>query len=205
VGAFYCARLDRWALAGLLGGLAAATRNTGVLLLVPLLLLYLYGPAWREPSRERGRPRRRAREPAAPSLPDPARPAVARARPAGLGAFMLYLAISQGDALASVHATQGTWHRYFHFLRGIPRGATAAWNALEQVLSGSDRAMISVPARSEFSDPQRLAVVQMTDFAFLLYAAVACVGVLRRLPLAYGAYSLAALGVAVSARSRSSR
>jgi Mannosyltransferase (PIG-V) len=196
VGAFYCARLERWALAGLLGGLAAATRNTGVLLLVPLVLLYLYGPrgehaVWGERAgwRERLRPRFQVRY-------DVLWLALV---PAGLGAFMLYLAVSQGDALASVHATQGTWHRYFHLLRGIPRGATAAWDGLGQILSGSDRPMIAVPSVSEFSDPNRLAVVQITDFAFLLYAAVACVGVLRRLPLAYGAYSLAALGVAVSA------
>jgi Mannosyltransferase (PIG-V) len=209
VGAFYCARLDRWALAGLLGGLAAATRNTGALLLVPLVLLYLYGPRgagarWRGSARRAGlratwRERAAWRErlrPRFPIRPDLLWLALV---PAGLGAFMLYLAVSQGDALASVHATQGTWQRYFHLLRGIPRGATAAWDGLKQILSGSDRPMIAVPSGSEFSDPERLAVVQITDFAFLLYAAVACVGVLRRLPFAYGAYCLAALGVAVSA------
>src|SRR4051794_1249815 len=36
VGAFYSARRGRWAWAGILGGLAAATRNVGVMLLVPL-------------------------------------------------------------------------------------------------------------------------------------------------------------------------
>src|SRR3954451_7929786 len=39
VGAFYFARRERWALAALCGALAAATRNTGVLLLVPLALM----------------------------------------------------------------------------------------------------------------------------------------------------------------------
>jgi hypothetical protein len=44
VGVFLCARRGRWASAATLGALAAATRSTGVLLVVPLLLLYLYGP-----------------------------------------------------------------------------------------------------------------------------------------------------------------
>ena len=38
VGAVYAARTDRWAWAGILGGLSAATRSAGVVLLVPLVL-----------------------------------------------------------------------------------------------------------------------------------------------------------------------
>ncbi|HYM44671.1 MAG TPA: mannosyltransferase family protein [Solirubrobacteraceae bacterium] len=44
VGVFLCARQGRWARAGALGALAAATRSTGVVLLAPALMLYLYGP-----------------------------------------------------------------------------------------------------------------------------------------------------------------
>jgi mannosyltransferase PIG-V len=44
VGAFYAARTGRWAWAGVLGAAAAATRNTGIVLLLPLVLLYLYPP-----------------------------------------------------------------------------------------------------------------------------------------------------------------
>src|SRR5437764_3731149 len=52
LGAILSARHGRWLLAGLLGALAAATRNSGIMLLVPLLLLYLYGPRTdREPIR----------------------------------------------------------------------------------------------------------------------------------------------------------
>src|SRR3954449_2473339 len=54
VGSFYAARRGRWAWAGVLGGLAAATRNVGVMLLVPLVLLYLWGPREDRPG-ERGR------------------------------------------------------------------------------------------------------------------------------------------------------
>ena len=40
-GCFYLARRERWVWAGVLGGLAAATRSIGVLLVVPLAVLYL--------------------------------------------------------------------------------------------------------------------------------------------------------------------
>lgn len=44
VGAVYAARAGHWAWAGILGALAAATHNSGVLVMVPIALLYLYGP-----------------------------------------------------------------------------------------------------------------------------------------------------------------
>jgi Mannosyltransferase (PIG-V) len=44
VALFWSARQGRWLWVGLLGGLAAATRSTGLMLLVPALIIYLYGP-----------------------------------------------------------------------------------------------------------------------------------------------------------------
>jgi len=44
VGLFWCARQGRWAWVGVLGALAAATRSTGIVLMAPALMLYLYGP-----------------------------------------------------------------------------------------------------------------------------------------------------------------
>lgn len=44
VGVFWCARQGRWAWAGALGALAGATRSAGLVLVVPVLILYLYGP-----------------------------------------------------------------------------------------------------------------------------------------------------------------
>ena len=44
VGLFWCARQGRWAWVGILGALAAATRSTGLVLVAPALMLYLYGP-----------------------------------------------------------------------------------------------------------------------------------------------------------------
>src|SRR4029453_15684684 len=60
-GALYAGRLGRWRWAGVLAALASATRSTGVLLVVPLALLYLYGPRADRPGppgvRSRLRPR----------------------------------------------------------------------------------------------------------------------------------------------------
>src|SRR5205085_3599106 len=44
VGAIYGARLGRFGWACAAGALAAATRSAGLVLLVPIALLYLYGP-----------------------------------------------------------------------------------------------------------------------------------------------------------------
>ena len=59
VGAIYAARLDRWTIASLLGGLASATRSDGILIAVPLVIIYFYGPRSASVSLRRGgwRPR----------------------------------------------------------------------------------------------------------------------------------------------------
>ncbi|HEY2570233.1 MAG TPA: hypothetical protein VGI27_02105, partial [Solirubrobacteraceae bacterium] len=44
VGLFYAARNGRFAVVGVLGALAGATRSAGLVLLLPALILYLYGP-----------------------------------------------------------------------------------------------------------------------------------------------------------------
>lgn len=90
-GAFYLARTGRFAWACALGAAASATRNTGVLLVVPLLLLYLH---------ERDRPVGR----------DLAWLALV---PLGLAAYTAYQAIEWDDALATWHV-QTYWSRGFH-------------------------------------------------------------------------------------------
>ena len=44
VGLFVCARRGRWMWVGVLGALAGATRSTGLVLALPALMIYLYGP-----------------------------------------------------------------------------------------------------------------------------------------------------------------
>jgi hypothetical protein len=103
LGAVYAARTRRWTWAGALGALAAATRSAGIVLLVPLALL------WRAHSR-------RARDGLWLALV-----------PAGVAAFCGALALAGHDALAPFHA-QAHWYRSFAGpFAGVWDGAAAAW------------------------------------------------------------------------------
>lgn len=174
VGAVLSARQGRWAWAGALGALGAATRSAGVLLVVPLALLWWRGSA---------RPRR-ARDLAWIALV-----------PAGLGAFCAGLALGGLDPTAPFRA-QEVWLRSFAGpFGGIPDGAVAAFDGARQLLSGS---RTPVYFRAAGGDPYSVAAHNLQLFAFLLAAVPAVVGALRRLPPAYGAYALAALALPLS-------
>jgi hypothetical protein len=189
VGVFWCARHGRWALVGLLGALAGATRSAGIVLLVPVLILYLYGP--REdrlpdfPAARRLRPRYRVRRELA----------WIAALPLGVGLYMAYLGFSGGDPLLPFHA-QDVWSRHFAgpYL-AVWDGTKAAFEALRQLLS-LQRRHVYFPAAG--GSPFVVATHNLMLFGFLLAAIPAIVGVLRRLPLAYGAYVLAALALPLS-------
>ena len=114
--AIYAARTDRWAVAGICGALAASTRSAGIVLLVPLALLW-----WR------GRRR-------------PVRLAWLALVPVGLGLFCLALAAAGEDPLAPFHA-QEAWNRE----RSIPLGAVpdavrAGWDGAREIVAGTPRA-----------------------------------------------------------------
>jgi hypothetical protein len=118
VGVLLAARRERWALAGVLGALAAATRSAGVLLIVPALIMYLS-----ERPRER---RRRWRGDGAWLL----------LIPCGLGAFLLASQLMLGDAFATVHA-QDHFHRAFAGpFRGVWRGFDESGHALSAMAGG---------------------------------------------------------------------
>jgi hypothetical protein len=162
VGAFYAARTERWAWAGICAAAAAATRNSGVLLMLPLLILW-----WG--SRER-RPR------------DAAWICLA---PLGLAAYALYLGLAEGDALRFLHAHEA-WYRDLSVpLAGAWQGLGAAIDGARQLGSGQREVVYFTEAAG---DPYRIAAINLTLFASLLFALAACVGVFRRLPLAYGAW-----------------
>jgi hypothetical protein len=172
VGAFYAARTERWALAGVAAALASATRSAGIVLVLPLVLLW-----WAQ------RPRRRR------SL------AWIALAPAGLAAYSAYLALSLGDGFAYLHL-QEVWFRSFAGPFGaIPDAFAAAWDGARQIASGQ-RSHVYFTAAG--GDPIAVGWHNLELFGFLLFAAVAVVGVLRRLPLAYGAYTLAALALPLS-------
>jgi len=178
LGAFWAARHGRWAAAGALGALAAATRNTGVLLLLPLVLLYLRGP-------------REDRPPGAVGLDLLWLGLI----PLGLAAFPAYLASRGLDPMTPFHA-EHAWYRHFAGpLGGVRDGAVAAFDGARQLLSGS-RAPVYFPTAG--GDPMTVARANLWQFAALVALVPMMVGVLRRLPAAYGVYVLGALAVSLS-------
>jgi hypothetical protein len=199
VGAVYAARRGSWAWAGALGGMAALTRNTGVLVLVPVLLLYLYGPRADKPSTTRVRPREegvRPREERVRPLAGGFRPLAEGLRPryglgadalwlllipAGLAVFAIYTWIAYGSPFASYDA-QAIFHREFLGpLSALWYGGRDVAQAVGDLLGIADGEGVGASLRT-------LALA-----GTVVGALVASVGALRRLPVAYGAYAIAAL------------
>jgi hypothetical protein len=191
VGLFWNARQGRWAWAGVFGALATGTRSTGTALLLPALLIYLYGPREDRPPDWPGRLRRRA-------LP---RYRVRRDAlwlalvPVGVALYATYLALSGGDALGSFHAEHAWGRELVGPLAGAWDGLKAAFDGARQLLS-FQRAHVYF--RSAPGDPFVSAGHDLLAGAFLIAAAPAVVGVLRRLPLAYAVYVLIALALPLS-------
>ncbi len=183
VGSFYAARTGRWRLAGLLGGLAAASRNGGILLLVPLLILYLYGPrADRRPDRAADglRPRYRLR-------PDVLWAALV---PLGLLAYLLYLQIATGHPL-DPFMHQSHWGRHFIPFGGIPLGV---WSAVKAVIGAVPGLDPQLAHHLSLSSGMR----HIVELAFLVIALLLLRFSWRRLPAAYTAFSVVSLAIAVS-------
>jgi hypothetical protein len=180
IGAVYAARRDRWAWAGTLGLLAATTRSAGVLLLVPLAMIYLWDV--RRPSARTMAPLR------ADAL-------WLLLVPAGLAFYCGLLALGGHDAMAPFNA-QEVWFRSFAgpFV-GAWDGLEAAFQGARQMLSG---ARDPVFFKQAGGDPFVVARHNIELFVWLALTLVAVVGVLRRLPAAYGAYVVAALALPLS-------
>jgi Mannosyltransferase (PIG-V) len=189
VGLFYAARRGRFALAGVLAALAGATRSTGIVLLLPALILYLYGP--RE-DRVPDRPTARGLSPRYRLRADALWLALA---PVGLLLYTAYLALAGGEALAPFHA-QDVWSRHF---AGPYLGV---WDGLQAAFAGARQLLSMQQAHHYFAaggeSPFVAAEHNLALLAFLVAALVATAGVLRRLPVAYGAYVIAALALPLS-------
>jgi hypothetical protein len=172
VGALYAARTGRWTWAGACAALASGTRSAGIVLIAPLALMW-----WR------ARPRR-AGEVAWLGL-----------APAGLAAYSGYLAATRGDAFAYMHLQQ-VWFRSFAGPFGaVVDGTRAAWDGMLQLAPGSHDHVYFAPAGG---DPFIAAAHNLELFGFLVFALVCAAGVLRRLPLPYGAYVVAAMALPLS-------
>jgi Mannosyltransferase (PIG-V) len=171
VGAFYAARTGHWAWAGAAAGAASATRSAGILLLLPLAWMW-----WSSGRRPR----------------DAAWLLLA---PLGLVGYAIYLEAATGDGLAFLQV-QEAWYRHFAGpLGGVWDGTVAAFDGARQLLSGSRETVYFEQAAG---DPYRIAAQNLLLFGFMVFALVAAVGTLRRLPFAYGAYVVAALMLPLS-------
>jgi hypothetical protein len=172
VGAFYAARTDRWACAGACAGLASASRSAGLLLLLPLVLIW-----WSS------RPR---------SPRDAAWLALA---PLGIAAYAAWLGLVEGDAFRFLDV-QEAWSRELSVpLSGAWDGLVAAVDGVRQLGSGS-RTPVYFEAAA--GDPFRIAAINVMLFATLAFALAACVGVFRRLPRPYGVWVAASLVLPLS-------
>ena len=191
IGLFWSAREGRWGYVGLLGALASATRSTGVVLLVPAVILYLYGPR-----RDRSPDHTAAgRSPLLPRYRLRSDVLWLALVPAGLVLYGAYLGLSGGDALAPLSA-QGEWSRHFAGpYVAVWDGLKAAFEGARQLIS-MQRAHVYFPVGGE--DPFVAASHNLILFAFLAAAVPAVVGVLRKLPFAYGAYLVVALALPLS-------
>jgi Mannosyltransferase (PIG-V) len=173
VAAFLAAREGRWAIAGVALALASATRVPGLLLVVPIALLYLYGPrADREPADRRGAwPRYRVGPEAAWLL----------LAPLGILAFSAYLHFAQGDALAWKDAQELFGRQTVDPVTGIWAGVREAGVSFGEIVSGT---YDHQPLYDHLNVMQLIVVV---------FAVVAGVSMLRLLPSAYGCWVLISL------------
>ena len=168
VGAFYAARTGRWAWAGVAAAAGAATRSIGVLLLIPLTVIYVRERGWR-PAPKAG---------------------WLLLGPLGLGAFALYLGLAHGDALAFT-SVQHAWYRHFAGpLGGAWDGLVAGFEGARQLFSGSRHPVYFQQAGG---DPFRVASINLMLLGFLVFALVGCLGAWRRLPLPYSLWTGVAL------------
>jgi hypothetical protein len=149
VASFYHLRRRDWLLAGVFGGLASATRVTGVLLLAPLVYEY---------ARDRNFSWRQLNLGAIAVL----------MVPAGLLAFMLYLRLTVGDAMAFTHS-QTAWQKVF---------TVALWSGFLESL----RQLALLP-KASFLEAHNVINVALGGL-FLVWSILAA----RRLPLAYALY-----------------
>jgi len=185
IAAVYAARRERWALAGLCGGLSAATSSDGILLIVVLALMYLYGPRGRSPRRDR----------AARWLPrfqierDVAWLALV---PAGLAAYLGYLTAAHGDPLAPFHAATTDWGRSF----GPPLASIV--KAIGNV-PGDLRALL---ARTTTpigpGDPISWQARNLIDVGFLALAVGALIVAWSRVPRVYVLFAMVQLAEVTS-------
>jgi len=171
VGCVLAARTGRWPWAATAGVLAAATRNSGILLMLPLALIwYQRRDRWVDF-------------------------AWILFIPLGLIAFGLWTADHGGSFTDMFHAAK-FWHREFDGpFSAVWQGITAAWDGARQLLSGSET---PIYFRKAGGHPFVVAWHNLLPIPFLIAAAWMLIGAIRRLPIAYWSYALVSLALVLS-------
>lgn len=172
VGAVYFARERRWLPAAVLGALAAATRSAGVLLVIPLALLW-----W---DAHRADPERNGWSGLL------AAPAVLL----GLLAVSLTM-VTMGLDFGSPFSAQERWGRTFQGpWVGLWDGTTAAWDGVRQLIHGRPPPLYFEKAGG---DPMAIARHNLLLWITLVVAVVPAAAAWKWLRPAHAAYATAAL------------
>ena len=184
---FAAGRRGHWLLAGVMGLLATLTRSSGLVLLLPLAIMW-----WEQrrcaPLRLPGGPsggKAPARRPAITTL------ACLLLVPAGLALYMAYLWRAFGDPLL-FGVVQGSWGR------GLAAPWTAVWDGAVQGLHGIGWLLVHGPGaivgtRNDSGGIPLEILGNVVEFVGLVVALVLLVACWRKLPAAYAAYAVAAL------------
>jgi hypothetical protein len=177
-GTFLAARRGRWAWAGILGAVSSVSRVGGGALLIPLVIMFLYGP-------RSDAPPRRTDAWWKPRYPLRADLLWLALIPAALSVFSAYLSSRGYGSSAPLHAQERySGHRLTLPVVGAWDGVVAAFNQTRLLLSG-----VSPPLY------QSQALLQLSS---VVVALIGLVGIFRRLPFAYGAYVALELLIALA-------
>jgi len=178
VAAFYFAERRHWALAGLAGMFSVLTRNTGLLLVVPLALVMVEqerARGWREWMRAVLRPRT----------------LWLLLLPLGMGIYMGYLQWKFGQPLLFA-AAQRYWGRTLSSpISAVGHATYVAGEAVRSVVRGSTSLWAS-PLRLG-SVTQRIMMRTIVPWVALVGWAAVAIAAIRRLPPPYAAWSLVLL------------
>jgi len=185
VGAIHAARRERWATASVLAALAGATHVNGILLALPLLLLYLYGP---RPARPEAAPAEWWRPRHRPTWTL----AWLALIPLGTAAYLGYLWIAHDAPLAPFQVQSLYWRHQF----AGPFGAVVTLllrlpHDVRAVLAGHTLPVIA-------GDPLSWNAHDLLDILFLVFALAGLALSWRRVSRPLFAYGLVYLGYALS-------
>ena len=179
LGSLALAERGMWVAACAVGALAALTRNTGVLVCLPLLFLYAERRHWTW---------RQVR----PEWPSDVRLAWLALVPTGLLLYMAFLWSRFGDALAFV-AVQRAWARSF----ALP--PVTLWHATEQAGHALRMTATHWPLTWSWVGPggdgQWMYAMVLLPFVALVAAVIVLVLAWRRVPAAYNAWTLAVIAL----------